>query len=119
MGSAATCAGAPPPAKSRSTRAYSLGSAPPDKTRRSQSISTALLSERQIHHTPGFQGSATQQRLSELRESQLVEKNGSGSYALTEAGTRLLARLDGIDEWTQEWAGTIRRGAPDESVDGR
>jgi hypothetical protein len=30
---------------------------------------------------------------------------------------RLLARLDGIDEWTQEWTRTIRRGAPRGSID--
>ena len=27
----------------------------------------------------------------------------NGSYRLTEPGSRLLARLDGMDEWTQEW----------------
>jgi DNA-binding HxlR family transcriptional regulator len=57
------------------------------------------------------------QRLSDLRESQLVEKGGSGDYALTESGMRLLARLDGIDEWTQEWARTIRRGTSEGSID--
>ena len=71
--------------------------------RRCDSMSTSVLS----------------QRLGELRESQLVERDGSGSYALTESGTRLLARLDGIDEWTQEWARAIRRGSPDGSIDGR
>jgi DNA-binding HxlR family transcriptional regulator len=48
------------------------------------------------------------QRLTELRESQLIEKDQAGSYALTESGSQLLSRLDGIDEWTQEWARTIR-----------
>jgi DNA-binding HxlR family transcriptional regulator len=57
------------------------------------------------------------QRLGELRESQLVAKDGSSDYALTESGMRLLARLDGIDEWTQEWARTIRRGASEGSID--
>ena len=69
--------------------------------RRCDSMSTSVLS----------------QRLGELRESQLVEKDAAGSYALTESGMRLLTRLDGIDEWTQEWARTIRSGAPDRSVD--
>ena len=50
------------------------------------------------------------QRLGELREAQLVEKDQAGDYALTESGARLLARLDGIDEWTQEWSRAIRRG---------
>jgi DNA-binding HxlR family transcriptional regulator len=69
--------------------------------RRCDSMSTSVLS----------------QRLRELRESQLVEKDGSSDYALTETGMRLLARLDGIDEWTQEWTRTIRRGASDGSID--
>jgi DNA-binding HxlR family transcriptional regulator len=59
--------------------------------RRCDSMSTSVLS----------------QRLSELRGAQLVEKDPDGRYALTESGVRLLTRLDGIDEWTQEWARTI------------
>jgi DNA-binding HxlR family transcriptional regulator len=51
------------------------------------------------------------QRLVELRDAQLIEKDQAGSYALTEAGSLLLGRLDGIDEWTQEWARTIRNAA--------
>jgi DNA-binding HxlR family transcriptional regulator len=46
--------------------------------------------------------SVLSQRLGELRDAQLVEKDQAGSYCLTEPGTRLLARLDGMDEWTQE-----------------
>jgi DNA-binding HxlR family transcriptional regulator len=65
--------------------------------RRCDSMSTSVLS----------------QRLGELREAQLVEKDQAGDYTLTESGSRLLARLDGIDEWTQEWARTIRRAAAD------
>jgi DNA-binding HxlR family transcriptional regulator len=63
--------------------------------RRCDSMSTSVLS----------------QRLAELKDAQLVEKDGVGDYALTESGSRLLTRLDGIDEWTQEWARTIGRGA--------
>jgi DNA-binding HxlR family transcriptional regulator len=69
--------------------------------RRCDSMSTSVLS----------------QRLGELRDAQLVEKDGSSVYALTESGMRLLARLDGIDEWTQEWAGTIRRRTSEGSID--
>jgi DNA-binding HxlR family transcriptional regulator len=61
--------------------------------RRCDSMSTSVLS----------------QRLAELRDAQLVEKDQAGGYALTESGSRLLTRLDGIDEWTQEWARTIGR----------
>jgi DNA-binding HxlR family transcriptional regulator len=63
--------------------------------RRCDSMSTSVLS----------------QRLAELKDAQLVEKDGVGDYALTESGSRLLTRLDGIDEWTQEWARTIGRAA--------
>jgi DNA-binding HxlR family transcriptional regulator len=60
--------------------------------RRCDSMSTSVLS----------------QRLGELRDAQLIEKDPAASYLLTEHGVRLLTRLDGIDEWTQEWARTIR-----------
>jgi DNA-binding HxlR family transcriptional regulator len=53
--------------------------------------------------------SVLSQRLAELREAQLVEKEPNGEYTLTEHGSRLLARLDGIDQWTQEWANTLGR----------
>jgi DNA-binding HxlR family transcriptional regulator len=53
--------------------------------------------------------SVLSQRLTELRDAQLVEKDQAGGYALTESGSGLLARLDGIDEWTQEWSRAIGR----------
>ena len=65
--------------------------------RRCDSMSTSVLS----------------QRLTELRDAQLIEKDEAGNYMLSEPGVRLLARLDGIDEWTQEWARTIRGLAAD------
>ena len=57
--------------------------------------------------------SVLSQRLGELREAQLVEKDQAGSYRLTEPGSRLLARLDGMDQWTQEWARRLGRPATD------
>jgi DNA-binding HxlR family transcriptional regulator len=65
--------------------------------RRCDSMSTSVLS----------------QRLGELRDAQLIEKDQDGNYTLSDAGVRLLTRLDGIDEWTQEWARTIRGRAAD------
>jgi len=53
------------------------------------------------------------QRLGELRDAQLVEKDQSGGYRLTEPGAQLLARLDGMDEWTQRWGRLLDRGAKD------
>jgi DNA-binding HxlR family transcriptional regulator len=55
------------------------------------------------------------QRLTELREAKLIEKDQAGNYALTESGSQLLSRLDGIDEWTQAWARTIRDIGADRS----
>jgi DNA-binding HxlR family transcriptional regulator len=65
--------------------------------RRCDSMSTSVLS----------------QRLGELGDAQLIEKDQAGNYMLSEPGVRLLTRLDGIDEWTQEWARTIRARAAD------
>jgi DNA-binding HxlR family transcriptional regulator len=48
--------------------------------------------------------SVLSQRLTELRAAQLVEKDRAGGYRLTEPGTLLLERLDGIDDWTQQWS---------------
>src|SRR4051812_26204360 len=61
--------------------------------------------------------SVLSQRLGELRDAQLVEKDQAGQYRLTEPGSRLLARLDGMDEWTQEWA--RRLGGPTVGQGGR
>lgn len=60
--------------------------------RRCDSMSTSVLS----------------QRLVELQDAQLVEKDRAADYTLTDPGVRLLARLEGIDEWTQEWARVVR-----------
>ena len=70
----------------------------------------------ELHRRCDFMStSVLAQRLTELRDSQLVEKDQAGGYALTESGARLLTRLDGIDEWTQEWARTIGRAGADRS----
>ena len=53
------------------------------------------------------------QRLTELRDARLVEKDLGGAYTLSEYGSALLARLDGMDKWTQEWARVIGRRAAD------
>jgi DNA-binding HxlR family transcriptional regulator len=59
--------------------------------------------------------SVLSQRLAELRDARLIDKDRDGGYMLTEHGDRLLSRLDGIDEWTQEWARTIGGAAADRS----
>ena len=57
--------------------------------------------------------SVLSQRLVELRDAALVEKDATGAYRLTEPGSRLLARLDGMEEWTQEWGRRLDRRAAD------
>ena len=56
------------------------------------------------------------QRLTELREARLVEKDSAGAYMLSTHGSALLARLDGMDQWTQEWARIIGRTGADRSA---
>lgn len=56
------------------------------------------------------------QRLTELRDARLVEKDSAGAYTLSDHGSALLARLDGVDQWTQEWARVISRPAADRSA---
>ena len=51
--------------------------------------------------------SVLSQRLGELREAELVEKDTTGSYRLTEPGARLLAHLDGMEKWTEQWGGRL------------
>ena len=54
--------------------------------------------------------SVLSQRLTELRDAGLVDKQVTG-YVLTEPGTRLLERLDGLDQWTQQATRNDVRGA--------
>jgi DNA-binding HxlR family transcriptional regulator len=67
------------------------------------------------HRCDSMSTSVLSQRLGELREARLIEKDHSGSYLLTEHGDLLLSRLDGIDEWTQDWARAIGGTAADRS----
>jgi DNA-binding HxlR family transcriptional regulator len=61
--------------------------------------------------------SVLSQRLRELREAQLVERDQAGGYRLTEPGSQLLARLDGMDEWTQAWTRRLAGGTADRPLD--
>jgi len=58
--------------------------------------------------------SVLSQRLGELKDAALVEKDATNGYRLTQAGTQLLARLDGMEEWTREWGRRLegRTGEP-------
>jgi DNA-binding HxlR family transcriptional regulator len=67
------------------------------------------------HRCDSMSTSVLSQRLGDLREARLIEKDPNGSYTLTEHGDVLLSRLDGIDEWTQDWARAIGGTAVDRS----
>jgi DNA-binding HxlR family transcriptional regulator len=57
--------------------------------------------------------SVLSRRLGELKDARLVEKDDAGRYGLTGQGAALLAGLDWIDEWTQQWSVALgERRAP-------
>jgi DNA-binding HxlR family transcriptional regulator len=47
--------------------------------------------------------SVLSQRLAELRDAVLVEKDDGGAYRLTRQGRTLLDRLRWVEEWTAQW----------------
>ena len=47
--------------------------------------------------------SVLSQRLTELRDAALVEKDDGGPYRLTQPGRTLLDRLRWVEEWTAQW----------------
>ena len=47
--------------------------------------------------------SVLSQRLTELRDATLVEKDDGGAYRLTQPGRTLLDRLRWVEEWTAQW----------------
>ena len=44
------------------------------------------------------------QRLGELTEAALIERNDDGDYTLAPAGQRLGAAIAPLEEWAQAWA---------------
>lgn len=61
----------------------------------------------------GCSSSMLADRLRQLADVRLVEKLPSGDWALTGAGTRLGAALDGIWNWAEQWSpdGVARRAS--------
>lgn len=51
--------------------------------------------------------SVLSQRLTELREAGLLEKDARGRYQLTEPGSVLLDRLDWVDDWARQWGSAL------------
>ena len=59
----------------------------------------------------GMSTSVLSQRLGELRDAGLVEQRGRAGYALTDQGSKLLARLKFFDDWASQWAKQWGRAA--------
>jgi DNA-binding HxlR family transcriptional regulator len=57
----------------------------------------------------GVSPTVLSERTKELREAGLVELEESAGYALTPLGLELLERFLPLVEWSEHWAGAIRR----------
>jgi len=56
--------------------------------------------------------SVLSQRLRDLVEARIVEQDGASSYRLTAGGRALLAALQPLHLWAEDWAGPQRNPAP-------
>jgi DNA-binding HxlR family transcriptional regulator len=74
---------------------------------RAESVGFAELQVR----CDGMSTSVLSQRLVELRDAGLVEQRDRAGYALTDPGSKLLARLKFFDDWATQWAEQWGRAA--------
>jgi DNA-binding HxlR family transcriptional regulator len=59
----------------------------------------------------GISSSVLSQRLSELREAGIVDREATGGYRLTTEGRSLLRALAPVDAWAKRWARRTARTA--------
>ncbi|MBS2539313.1 helix-turn-helix transcriptional regulator [Catenulispora sp. NF23] len=59
----------------------------------------------------GMSSSVLQQRLTELQESLLVERDESGAYRLTQLGADARHEMRGLMRWSERWAAELETGA--------
>ena len=65
------------------------------------------LGARALRNTcDSMSSSVMYERLEELAEANLVEKDVNGLYALTPSGESLGAAITSLDQWAQAWAKT-------------
>ncbi|WP_201304951.1 winged helix-turn-helix transcriptional regulator [Streptomyces sp. GS7] len=57
----------------------------------------------------GMSSSVLQQRLGELQETLLVERDASGAYRLTGLGRDVYDELRGLVRWSDRWAAELDR----------
>ena len=60
--------------------------------------------------------SVLSQRLTELREADIIEQNGEGNYALTKEGVTLLHSLAPLNDWAKEWSKREQKGSSSSSA---
>ncbi|MFI9048772.1 winged helix-turn-helix transcriptional regulator [Streptomyces sp. NPDC053427] len=61
----------------------------------------------------GMSSSVLQQRLTELQETLLVERDAQDGYRLTPLGKGACDELRGLHRWSERWAAELDRAAPD------
>ncbi|MFF7409318.1 winged helix-turn-helix transcriptional regulator [Streptomyces lydicus] len=61
----------------------------------------------------GMSSSVLHQRLTELRESRLVERDAGDGYRLTPLGEGACEELRGLHHWAEGWATELDRVLPD------
>ncbi|ACU76314.1 transcriptional regulator, HxlR family [Catenulispora acidiphila DSM 44928] len=57
----------------------------------------------------GMSSSVLQQRLTELQESLLVERDEAGAYRLTRLGVEARDELRGLTRWSERWATALEQ----------
>ena len=55
----------------------------------------------------GMSSSVLYQRLTELTDARLLERDAAGDYTLTEIGADLGAAIAPLDAWSQTWADAV------------
>ncbi|MFD3533023.1 winged helix-turn-helix transcriptional regulator [Streptomyces sp. NPDC058664] len=57
--------------------------------------------------------SVLQQRLTELQEALLIERDAESGYRLTALGRGACDELNGLHRWSERWAAELDRSMPD------
>ncbi|WP_244189676.1 winged helix-turn-helix transcriptional regulator [Streptomyces incarnatus] len=66
----------------------------------------------------GMSSSVLQQRLTDLQEALLVERDAVGAYQLTPLGRDAYHELRGLVRWSDRWAAELDRRPPDRPTTG-
>jgi DNA-binding HxlR family transcriptional regulator len=61
-----------------------------------------------LQRCDGMSSSVLYERLADLREADLIDKDADGSYVLTRLGRQLGDALAPLDDWSRRWARSRR-----------